>query len=430
MDPQLARIPFLGARKHAKVLLGEIERLENVLESAGLLDLAEAQAELASTQAAVKEAKRAEAAAAAQAKDLLSEAKSELAQLQARIAQVAEAEILQEIGIYEFRHPLEGVLGYEERLKALRTQIKEMSKKDGGAVECAAGWRVNDSAAQGRKMTSELKKLMLRAFNSEAEGLVSALKPYKLDKAIDRLQKSAASIQRLGKTMSIVITQDYIRLRIKELELTADFLERRARDKEAEKEERARIREEQKAQRELERERSKLLKEQGHYENALAKLEAAGDEEAAGRMREQLAAIAEGLETVDLRAANSRAGYVYVISNIGSFGEGIVKIGMTRRLNPEDRVRELGDASVPFRFDIHALVFSQDAVALESELHSRLETQRVNRVNLRREFFRATPSEVREHLREVAGDLLTFEEAPEAEEYRMSISAQEANPHI
>jgi len=134
------------------------------------------------------------------------------------------------------------------------------------------------------------------------------------------------------------------------------------------------------------------------------------------------------MDAVESRAANSRAGYVYVISNIGSFGEGIVKVGMTRRLNPEDRVRELGDASVPFKFDIHALIFSQDAVALETELHRRLESQRVNRVNFRREFFRATAVEVREHLREVAGDLLTFEELPEAEEYRMSISSQATKP--
>jgi len=123
---------------------------------------------------------------------------------------------------------------------------------------------------------------------------------------------------------------------------------------------------------------------------------------------------------VDYRAANIKAGYVYVISNIGSFGEGVVKVGLTRRLDPQIRVRELGDASVPFRFDTHALVFSQDAVELEAQLHKLMEDRRVNRVNLRREFFYATPEEVKAHLVEVAGDILTFIDTPEAVEFHQS----------
>src|SRR6201999_1244228 len=93
----------------------------------------------------------------------------------------------------------------------------------------------------------------------------------------------------------------------------------------------------------------------------------------------------------DFRIANIRAGYVYVISNIGAFGPNIVKIGMTRRLDPMDRVRELGDASVPFRYDVHALHFSEDAVGVEAELHRRFAHGRVNRINLRREYFYTTP---------------------------------------
>lgn len=109
----------------------------------------------------------------------------------------------------------------------------------------------------------------------------------------------------------------------------------------------------------------------------------------------------------------------YVISNIGAFGERMVKIGMTRRLEPMDRVRELGDASVPFRFDVHALIFSEDAVGLENSLHEEFADRRVNRVNLRREFFYATPAEVREVLERLAGNhLLEYNETPEALEYR------------
>src|SRR4051794_40986 len=108
-------------------------------------------------------------------------------------------------------------------------------------------------------------------------------------------------------------------------------------------------------------------------------------------MNEQLAEITDQIKSVDFRAANIRAGYVYVISNIGSFGEKMVKLGMTRRLEPMDRIRELSDASVPFNFDVHALFFSKDAVGIEAEMHRRLARVRVNTVNVRREFFYATP---------------------------------------
>jgi hypothetical protein len=129
---------------------------------------------------------------------------------------------------------------------------------------------------------------------------------------------------------------------------------------------------------------------------------------------------------VEERQANIRAGYVYVISNVGAFGEEVVKIGMTRRLEPMDRVRELGDASVPFRFDVHALFFSHDAVGIENELHRRLTDRRLNKVNLRREFFRTTPAEVRELLHQLAGNLLDYTDDAEAPEYRQSIATSSA----
>jgi Meiotically up-regulated gene 113 len=226
---------------------------------------------------------------------------------------------------------------------------------------------------------------------------------------------------KLGRTMDIRISDIYHALRVRELELTADYLEKVAEEKEREREEKARLREERKAQQEMERERARLDKERQHYENVLAALEAKGDAEAAERLREDLERVRRAIEDVDYRAANIRAGYVYVISNLGSFGDRMVKIGMTRRLDPIDRVRELSDASVPFKFDVHALFFSKDAVGIETELHQRLADCRVNRVNLRREFFYATPEEVKAQLLEVVpGDLLQYEETSEALEYHQS----------
>jgi hypothetical protein len=139
-------------------------------------------------------------------------------------------------------------------------------------------------------------------------------------------------------------------------------------------------------------------------------------------MRAEMNEIERAIEDVDYRAANIRAGYVYVISNLGAFGEHMVKVGMTRRLEPLDRIRELSDASVPFNFDVHAIHFSNDAIGVEAEMHKRLSDRRVNRVNLRREFFHATPAEVRDLLADVAGDLLEFTETAEAFEYHQSVN--------
>jgi hypothetical protein len=215
---------------------------------------------------------------------------------------------------------------------------------------------------------------------------------------------------------------------VQELELTADFFLMEAEEKEEERAERERMREERKAQQEMERERAKLEKERQHYENALNALVANGDEEGASRLREQLGEVQRAIEDVDYRAANVRAGYVYVVSNIGSFGEDVVKIGMTRRLDPEDRIHELSGASVPFNFDVHAMFFSKDAVGIETTMHQRLASKRVNQVNMRREFFKVTPLEAKAHLAELAGELLQFNDTPEATEFRESVARNAAPP--
>ena len=275
-------------------------------------------------------------------------------------------------------------------------------------------------------MVRDFSKLMLRAYNAEADNLVRGLKPYKVDSAIERLTKVAATIAKLGKTMDIRISEPYHRLRTTELELTADYAAQVAEAKEREREERERLKEERRAQQELQRERDRLEKERQHYANAMAALLDQGEQDAAARMAGEIKDLEKAIEDVDYRAANIRAGYVYVISNLGSFGDRIVKIGMTRRIDPNERVRELGDASVPFKYDVHALFFSDDAVGIEAKLHALLAERRVNLVNTRREFFYATPPEVKTLLASLAGELLQYEDAPEALEFRQSRHMAEA----
>ncbi|MBS7456019.1 DUF4041 domain-containing protein [Coralloluteibacterium stylophorae] len=420
-------IPLFGARRFARQLLADLaavskdrDDLHATLARTGALTqlerekrLEQLRGEIAAASAA-QEAQRIEFAAE---RERLT---AELAELRNDVVETRERVLLQESGVYEYTHPLEDAVACKVRLDAIRLDIKAMNKAEGRAVSAAKGWTVNGSEAKGRTMIRDYSKLMLRAFNSEADMLVRGLKPYALPAAVDRLEKVARTIQRLGKTMSIEITCEYLQLRIGELRLTADFIQKKAEEKELERQERERLREERKVQQEIERERTKLEKERQHYLNALEALQAKGDLEAAERLRTQVDEVDRAISDVDFRAANIRAGYVYVISNIGSFGESLIKVGMTRRLDPMDRIRELSDASVPFNFDVHALFFSNDAVGIESAMHSRLASARVNLVNQRREFFRATASEAKALLVELAGDLLTFHDVPEAFEFRQS----------
>ncbi len=445
-------VPLFGARRKARELVQEVADLRADLDRLGGMTVIELEdrrdklaAEITSQQeqleterSAAKEAQEREAGEATAAlhaelatgAEEMAKLETQLSELKAQVVETEETVLLQEAGVYEYHHPLSDSVEYQDALRGLREQIKAMTKKDGGAVRGSTQWTVNGSLPQGRKMVRDFSKLLLRAYNAEADNLVRDLKPYKLDAARQRLQKVAATIARLGQTMDIHISGPYHELREYELSLTADYRQKLAEEKELEREEKERLREEKKAQQEMERERARLEKEREHYLNALTALRAKGDEDAVSIHEAELEKIQRAIEDVDYRAANIRAGYVYVISNIGSFGDGVVKIGLTRRLDPQVRVRELGDASVPFRFDTHAMFFSKDAVGIEASLHQRLAGRRVNRINTRREFFYATPDEVKVHLQEAAGELLSFEAVPEALEFHQSqnLAADESSP--
>jgi hypothetical protein len=335
------------------------------------------------------------------------------------IVELDDERVLQEVGIYRYHHPLENAEEFRDRLRTLDNEIKDTIKR-GDAVLASDMFTFNNSLAKGRRMTSDFSKLMLRAYNAEADNCVRSLRAGNVLTAKKRLEASVTAIAKLGSMMEMRINPTYHELRNQELELTADFLMKVQEEKESAREERERLREERKAEQELALEREKLDKQRSHYMNALETLQASGDEKGIAELTQKLAEVDDAIARNDYRAANIKAGYVYVISNAGAFGENMVKIGMTRRLEPMDRVRELGDASVPFPFDVHALFFSDDAVALETDLHQVFAERRVNHVNQRREFYFASPAEVRVVLAERVGNLLEFTEEPEATQYRQS----------
>lgn len=240
--------------------------------------------------------------------------------------------------------------------------------------------------------------------------------------------------------MGIYITNNYVHMKIQELRLVHEYQVKKQNEKEAARELKQRQREEAKAQKELEEARKKLEKEQTHYENALCKLEAqirsaspadrAALEEKRNELAGKLSEIEADIKQVDYRAANQRAGYVYIISNIGAFGENVYKIGMTRRLDPMERVYELGDASVPFNFDVHAMIFTEDAPGLEAALHSAFADKKLNFVNKRREFFRVSLDEIKLVIKKNYDKTVEFVDIPPAEQYRESLamSATAHNP--
>lgn len=139
----------------------------------------------------------------------------------------------------------------------------------------------------------------------------------------------------------------------------------------------------------------------------------------------QLGEIDKNIKDIDYRESNAKAGYVYIISNIGAFGENVYKIGMTRRLDPQERIDELSDASVPFNFDIHAMIFSDNAPALEASLHKAFENKKLNMVNQRREFFNVTLDEIKAVVMKNFDKSVEFIEVPEAEQYRTSLKMKE-----
>jgi Domain of unknown function (DUF4041)/T5orf172 domain len=341
-----------------------------------------------------------------------------------------DTEAMHSIGIYQYMHPLQNAIAYQDALAEIRSEIKKHVLA-GSAIESSTRFAFDNSLAKGRKMTTDLAKIMLRAYNAEAENCVRFVKAGNLKAAVKRLTSAATSIARYASMMEMQISPAYHALRLHELELTADYQMKVQEEREAAREERARLREEQQAERELRAERERLQKERAHYAAALAVLPTSGRETERGELSDKLAELDAAIAHNDYRIANIRAGYVYVISNVGSFGAGIVKIGMSRRIDPMERVRELGGASVPFGFDVHALFFSDDAVGVEAELHRRFTSQRVNRVNTRREYFYATPAAVKVELKEVTGNLLEFNEVADAEQYRMSelMRADEREDH-
>lgn len=327
--------------------------------------------------------------------------------------------LLQAMGVYKYHHPLETALEFESRLDEVRAKISEHIRAK-TAIESDTKFIFENSVAKGQKLTNDLALLCLRSFNSEVENATHTMRAGSLSLAIGRIEKARKVIERLGSAMKLRISEPYFYLRVTELELVSDYLVKKKEEKEAERDERARLREERRASQELEAEKERLEKELQKFTTALSK---AGPDGVDAELLEKVKQIEAAIADNDYRLQNIRAGYVYVISNPGAFGDQVVKIGMTRRLEPMDRIRELGDASVPFPFEVHLLHFDADAVSLESKLHNYFAERKVNLVNLRKEYFFATAVEVKNAIIEGIGVTVEFNSEIVSEQYLQSVGS-------
>ncbi|MCD7904730.1 MAG: DUF4041 domain-containing protein [Clostridiales bacterium] len=338
--------------------------------------------------------------------------------------------LFQQLDLYEPIYDFAKSGDYKAKLENIRQQQKIMIKENTAAVG-GTGWKVNNSLKQGEKMVKDNIKQIIRTFNNECEVLIDKVKYNNIDSFEKRIVKSYEDLNKLNSAMNIRINPAYLELKLQELHLAHEYACKKQEEKELEKERRAEMREAAKLERELVEERKKIEKEQHHYQKALdsilVKMRTASEDDKAELVakKEELEKHLEGVEqsivNLDYRENNQKAGYVYVISNIGAFGKDVYKIGMTRRLDPMERVYELGDASVPFNFDVHAMIFSDDAPALEAALHRAFENKKVNMINTRREFFNVTLEEIEEVVKAHFDKTVDFVKEPPAEQYRESL---------
>ncbi|MGJ8660311.1 MAG: DUF4041 domain-containing protein, partial [Cellulophaga fucicola] len=332
-----------------------------------------------------------------------------------------------ELGIYEPIFDYETSEKYKEQLVNFKTKQKQLIRNENACI-CNTNWHVGNSRKQGEIMTKRYINLTLRAFNGECDTLISKVKWNNVKRFEERIIKAFNAINKLGKSNDVLITDEYLRLKLDELHLAYELEFKKQQEKEEQRAIRDEQREEERAQREFIKAKKEAELEEKRFQKALEKAQkelglVSGEEleklnTQISELQKNLQEAHEAKERAISRAQETKSGHVYIISNIGSFGENIYKIGMTRRLEPMDRVKELGDASVPFRFDLHALIFTENAPELENLLQREFDDRRINKVNYRKEYFRVTLDEIEEVIRKKYDKDVKFIKVPEAQEYR------------
>lgn len=357
---------------------------------------------------------------------------SEANEIEKRFISSAETLEMQEFGFYDQEFDIAASGEYKAKIIDLQNQEKIMVKNK-TASTFSTNFRYNNSLPLGRKMVMREVKIALWAFNTHCDNVMANVS-YRNRSASERKIRRAYEIINENEQLQH-ITSEYLALKLSELESTYLYRQAIENEKELLREQREKEREDKKLQAEILFAKSKIEKDEKHINTELQRLDSLLASEKSDKkllnleiekLRQKLAKLSEQKKSIQDRETNAYAGYVYVISNIGSFGENIVKIGVTRRLEPMERINELGDASVPFKFDVHALVFSDKAFALETKLHQQFTKQRVNMINARKEFYNIPLAELEQVITQTFGTV-NFTKEAEAREYRESQKARTAS---
>lgn len=323
---------------------------------------------------------------------------------------------------------------YMAKLKNIKNAEKQLISS-GEACTVICDFTLNGKKSEGNSLITKIKKLMLLALNIQSDIFVKDVTYTNYETKKKQLIKAYESINNLSYQNMVMINSSYLDLKLQELEVAYLYKAKKEEEKEILREEREKQREEAQARMEIQAKQKTIDLEVYKLKTAKDKLNSkimsAKDDEI-NLLREQLAELEEKIaefeddkKELDYRLENTGAGYVYIISNIGSFGERVFKIGVTRRLDPYERIAELSSASVPFRFDVHAMIFSYDAYTLETELHNHFSENKVNKVNPRKEFFNVNLNEIKKILDEHKELTFDYIEVPPASEYRETLRIQE-----
>lgn len=296
-----------------------------------------------------------------------------------------------------------------------------------------SGAAIHVQSNSTKKVINDNIKQILRCFNTECDNILMNLSVKNIDNMRNKIAKSFETLNKIFSVDGISIDKKLLEFKLEELNLVYSYEVKREQERELQKSIKEQMLEEEKVRREIEVQKSKIEKDQQQCSKEINKLmsyiqKTQNDVEKQlyidkiKELEDKLKELEISKESILEREANARAGFVYIISNIGSFGENVYKIGMTRRLEPMDRIKELSSASVPFEFDVHAMIFSDDAPSLETALHQHFEYKSVNRVNLRKEFFKVSLDEIEKVVKEKFNNTVEFTKIPVAKEYRQTLS--------
>ena len=319
----------------------------------------------------------------------------------------------------------------KDKLSLLKLEQKQLIQDDKAIKSIEANY--TDKSVERNNI-----KQLLNCFEAECNNAFQNLKFSNIDKTRDRIVKVFNNLNNIFKTDDINLSSKFLDLKLKELNFLIEIAKKQQEEKETQKAIKEQLLEEEKVRKEIEKEKAKIDKEEKQFNNEVSKmisyLQKANNDiekqiyaDKIKELEEKIKLLEKDKENVLQRETNTRAGFVYIISNIGSFGENVFKIGMTRRLEPMDRISELSSASVPFPFDVHALIFSDDAPSLENSLHKYFEDKSINKINLRKEFFKIDINELKEYILSNLGLSINFIDVPEAEQYRESLKILENN---